>query len=134
MTLKEEIKNIGTGMKVKTPKGETEKAKATIQKIMKKRRELEVLLEGKDPAERKEITREGSTAQTGGDTPIEENSALIEGSIFQREGVDGTIALIKDLKEGEIEVEGNTLLRKGEDTLGKIGEGVARDPMVLEDP
>ena len=130
MTLKEEIKNIGTGMKVKTPKGETEKAKATIQKIMKKRRELEVLLEGKDPIEMIETIKEEIIVQIGGETPVEESPALIEGNMLLREGADGIIVL----KEGEKEVEGNILLRKGGDTLGKRGEGVARDPMVQEDP
>ena len=130
MTLKEETKNIRTGMKVKTPKGETEKAKATIQKIMKKRRELEVLLEGKDPIEMIETIKEEIIVQIGGETPVEESPALIEGNMLLREGADGIIAQ----KEGEIEVEGNILLRKGGDTLGKRGEGVARDPMVQEDP
>ena len=134
MTLKEETKSIRTGMIVKTPKGETEKAKATIQKIMKKRRELEVLLEGKDPIEMIETIKEEIIVQIGGETPVEESPALIEGNMLLREGADGIIAQIKDQKEGEIEVEGNTLLRKGGDILGQRGEGVARDPMVQEDP
>ena len=134
MTLKEEKKNIGIGMKVKTPKGETEIIKVTTQKNMKKRRELEVLLEGKDPIERIETIKGENIAQIGGETPVEENPALIEGNMLLREEADGIIAQIKDQKEGEIEVEGNTLLRKGGDTLGKRGEGVARDPMVQEDP
>ena len=134
MTLKEEKKNIGTGMKVRTPKGETEIIKVTTQKNMKKRRELEVLLEGKDPIERIETTKGENIAQIGGETPVEENPALIEGNMLLREEADGIIAQIKDQKEGEIEVEGNTLLRKGGDILGKRGEGVARDPMVQEDP
>ena len=130
MTLKEETKSIRTGMIVKTPKEETEKAKAIIQKIMKIRREPEVLLEGIDPIEMTENTKGVITAQRGGKTPVEENPALIEGNMPLREGADGTIAL----KEGEKEAEGNILLRKGGDTLGKRGEGVARDPMVQEDP
>ena len=134
MTLKEEIKNIGTGMKVKTPKGETEITKVTTQKNMKKRRELEVLLEGKDPIEKIETIKGENIVQIGGETPVEENPALIEGNMLLREEADGIIAQIKDQKEGEIEVEGNTLLRKGGDILGKRGEGVARDPMVQEDP
>ena len=134
MTLKEEKMNIGTGMKVKTPKGETEKAKVITQKNMKKRKELEVLLEGKDPIERTETTKEKNIVQIGGETPVEENPALIEGNMLLREEADGIIAQIKDQKEGEIEVEGNTLLRKGGDILGKRGEGVARDPMVQKDP
>ena len=97
---------------------------------MKKRKEPEVLLEGKDPIERREITKEENIAQIGGETPIEENPALIEGNMPLREGADGTIAL----KEGEKEAKGNILLKKGGDTLGKRGEGVARDPMVQEDP
>ena len=134
MTLIEEKKNIGTGMKVKTPKGETEITKVTTQKNMKKRKELEVLLEGKDPIERIETIKEENIVQIGGETPVEENPALIEGNMLLREEADGIIAQIKDQKEGEIEVEGNTLLRKGGDILGKRGEGVARDPMVQEDP
>ena len=130
MTLIEEKRNIGSGMKAKTPRGMIEIPKDIIPKNMRKRKEPEVLLEGKDPIERKETTKEESIAQTGGETPIEENLALIEGNMFQREGADGIIAQTKDLKEGEIEAEGNTLLRKGGDTLGKKGEGVARDPMV----
>ena len=134
MTLKEEKMNIGTGMKVKTPKGETEITKVTTQKNMKKRKELEVLLEGKDPIERTETIIEENIVQIGGETPVEGNPALIEGNMLLREGADGIIAQIKDQKEGEIEVEGNILLRKGGDILGKRGEGVARDPMVQEDP
>ena len=57
MTLKEETKSIRTGMIVKTPKEETEKAKATTQKITKIRREQEVLLEGIDPIEMTEYQR-----------------------------------------------------------------------------
>ena len=130
MTLKEETKSIRTGMIVKTPKEETEKAKATTQKITKIRRELGVLLEGIDPIEMTENTKEVITVQKGGKTPVEESPALIEGNMPLREGADGTIAL----KEGEKGAGGNILLKKGGDTLGKRGEGVARDPMVQEDP
>ena len=132
MTLKEERMNIGTGMKAKTPKEEIKKAKDTIQKSMKKRKEPEVLLEGKDPIERTETTIEEIIVQIGGETPIDENPALIEGNMLLKEGVDGIIAQI--MLQEEIEVEGKILLRKGGDTLGKRGEGVARDPMVQEDP
>ena len=129
MTLKEETKSIRTGMIVKTPKEETEKAKATTQKIMKIRRELGVLLEGIDPIEMIENTKEVIIVQIGGETPVEESPALIEGNMPLREGADGTIAL-----KGEKGAGGNILLKKGGDTLGKRGEGVARDPMVQEDP
>ena len=91
-----------------------------IKETMMIRREPEALPEGIDPEERIEIIKDST----------EETKALIEGNRHLREGAGGTIALIKDLKEGEIEVGGSTLLRKGEDTLGKKGEGVARDPMV----
>ena len=134
IALREEIGNIGSGMKAKTPRGMIEIPRGTTLRSMRTRREPEVLQEGKDPAEKTETTKEGSIAQIGGETPVGESIALIEGSTFLKEGVDGIIALNKDQKEEEKEVGGNTLLRKGEDTLGKIGEGVARDPMVLEDP
>ena len=126
MTLIEETKSIRNGMIVKIPKEETEKVKAIIQKTMKIRREPEVLLEGIDPIEMTENTKGVITAQRGGKTPAEENPALIEGNMPLREGADGTIAL----KEGEKGAEGNILLKKGGDTLGKRGEGVARDPLV----
>ena len=80
-------------------------------------KEPEVLLEGRDPEERKEIIKEVNM--------IEEIPALIEGSMLLKEGVGGTIVLI----EGEREVGGTILLIKGGDTLIKI-EGVARDPWV----
>ena len=137
MTLIEETESIRNGMIAKIPKEETEKVKAIIQRTMKIRRETmkirkepEVLLEGIDPIEMTENTKGVITAQRGGKTPAEENPALIEGNMPLREGADGTIAL----KKGEKEAEGNILLRKGGDTLGKRGEGVARDPMVQEDP
>ena len=84
---------------------------------MKIRKEPEVLLEGIDPEERIEITKEVNM--------IEEIPALIEGSMLLKEGVGGTKVLI----EGEKEVGETTLLIKGGDTLRKI-EGVARDPWV----
>ena len=124
MTLIEEIENIKNGMIAKALEEETEKTKDIIQKNMKIRREnmmtrkeLEVLLEGIDPEEKIEITKEVTIA--------EESPALIEGNMLLREGAGGTIALI----EGERGAEGTTLLIKGGDTLVKI-EGVARDPWV----
>ena len=124
MTLIEEIENIKNGMIAKALKEEIEKIKDTTLKNMKIRREnmmtrkeLEVLLEGIDPEEKIETTKEVTIA--------EESPALIEGNMPLREGADGTIAL----KEGEKGAEGIILLIKGGDTLDKI-EGVARDPLV----
>ena len=125
MTLIEEIENIKNGMIAKALEEETEKTKDIIQKNMKIRREnmmtrkeLEVLLEGIDPEEKIETNKEVTIA--------EESPALIEGNMPLREGADGTIAL----KEGEKGVGGIILLIKGGDTLDKICEGVARDPLV----
>ena len=126
MTLIEETKSIRNGMIVKIPKEETEKVKAIIQKTMKIRREPEVLLEGIDPTEMREIIKEVTTVQKGGKTPVGESPALIEGNMHLKEGADGTTAL----KEGERGVGGIILLIKGGDTQDKKGEGVARDPLV----
>ena len=137
MTLIEEKENTKNGMKAKVSKEEIEKIKDIIQKNMKIRREnmktrkeLEVLLEGIDPTEMREIIKEVTIEEKGGKTPVGESAALIEGNTHLKEGADGTIAL----KEGEKGAGGNILLKKGGDTLGKRGEGVARDPMVQEDP
>ena len=129
-------RGVGRNMKTSTRKrGMIEIPRGTTLRSMRIRRGPEVQArEGKDPAEKTETTKEENIVQIGGETPIEESTARIEGSTFLREGVGGTIALNRDQKEEERGVGGSTLLRRVEDTLGRIGEGVARDPMVLEDP
>merc|ERR1711888_558986 len=115
MALIEETKNIGNGMKAKTPsrvkaslmsrgagknmknstriRGLIEILRGTILRSMRTRREPEAQArEGRDPAEMIETIKEESIAQIGGETPIEESIALREGSTFLREGVGGTIA------------------------------------------
>ena len=133
MTLIEEKENTKNGMKAKASKEEIEKIKDIIQKNMKIRREnmktrkeLEVLLEGIDPTEMREIIKEVIIAEKGGETPIGESLALIEGNMHLKEGADGTTALI----EGERGAGGIILLIKGGNTLDKKDEGVARDPLV----
>ena len=106
MTLIEEIENIKNGTTTKATEEEKEIIRGTTprnmnmkkrKEIMMIRRELGALLEGIDPTEMTEITKETTT---------EETTALIEGSMLLKEGAGGTIALI----EGEIEVKGITLL------------------------
>ena len=104
MTLIEEIENTKNGTTTKATEEEKEIIKGTIplnmkkrEEIMKIRRELGALLEGIDPTEMTEITKETTT---------EETTALIEGSMPLKEGAGGTIALI----EGETEAKEITLL------------------------
>ena len=122
MTLIKGTESIDHGMIAKAIEIET---KAIIPKntkitkrrteIMKTEKEPEVHLEGKDPEERTETIKETVIA--------EETTALIEGTMLLKEGVDGSKALIEEGKE----VGETTLLIKGEDIREKI-EGVARDP------
>ena len=122
MTLIEGTESIDNGMIVKATEKEikdtTPKSIKSIKiwiEIMKIEKEPEVHLEGKDPEERTETIKEI--------TMTEETTALIEGIMLLKEGVDGSKALIEEGKE----VGETTLLIKGENTKEKI-EGVARDP------
>ena len=86
------------------------------------------------------------TVKIGGETPIkmEEETwteiaeeiptmRLVEETTAQREGAEETIVQGRDKIGGEKEVGETTPLRVG-GTLVKIGEGVARGPMVMVGP
>ena len=121
MTLIEGTESIGNGMIAKATEIETKVITPKSIKITKRRIEImkigkepEVHLEGKDPEERTETIKETVIA--------EETTALIEGNMLLKEGVDGSKALTEEKEVGE-----TTLLIKGEDIRERI-EGVARDP------
>ena len=85
-----------------------------------------------------------NTARRGGETPtkmigesqIEETTTmkLVGETTVQRGEVEGTIVQSKDKTGVETEVGETTPLRRVGGTLVKIGEGVARGPVVMEGP
>ena len=133
--------NIGCGTTMKIKWGirreMREIPRGTTQKSTRIERGLEVQAqEGKDPTEMTDHMIEEITAKIGGETPIKigETIALIEGIIALRGEAEGTIVQDKGLIEGEKGVGEIILLIRVEGTLDKKGEGVARGPMVIEDP
>ena len=88
-----------------------------------------------------------TTARRGGETPIKMGEEtwieiveeipvmrLVGETTVQREGAEGTIVQGRDKTGGEKEVGETTPLRRVGGTLVKIGEGIARGPMVMEGP
>ena len=92
--------------------------------------------EGRDPAGMTELLKEDIIVKIGGETPtqIGEIIALIEGIIALREGAEEIIVQDKGQTREGRGAEETILLIRVEGTLDKRGEGVARGPMVMEDP
>ena len=129
-------------------RGKIEIPKATILKSMRTGKEPEAqVLEGRDPVERTWHMIGETTAKIGGETPtkMEEETwtEIVEGILgmklvgettAQKEGVGETTVQGRGKTEEEKEVGKTTPLIRVGGILDKIGEGVARGPMVMEGP